>query len=142
MLVSLHAEITAPPNLQKLQAEAEVVVYGKVMSTTTAREAAGGICTEVEFQVLEVWKGSLKMGNATIVHSGGVLGEERLEVSGQAAYIPGDEFIAFLVRNSAGKFITVGMGLGKFTIKDHAVIISGKAVSLAQFRANLGKLAR
>jgi hypothetical protein len=66
--------------------------------------------------VAEVWKGTVATNRFTIVHGGGILGEERAVVSGQVEYDVGEEVVAFLVLNQRGEGVTRGLMQGKFHI--------------------------
>lgn len=52
----------------------------------------------------------------TIVQSGGTVGDVREEVSGEEQCGVGEEFVAFLVFNSRGEPVTVGLAQGKFHV--------------------------
>ncbi len=47
----------------------------------------------------------------------GVLGDWSVGVAGQAAYAVGEEAVAFLVRNPAGAWVTLGLAQGRFEVR-------------------------
>ncbi|HVY71570.1 MAG TPA: hypothetical protein VHH73_16675 [Verrucomicrobiae bacterium] len=107
----------APPvSVGQLSSAAEIVVHGKVLSKSCQKDATGRIFTKIELKVDEVWKGSITNDPFTIVHGGGVLGEQRVVVSGQVEYRVGEEVVAFVVLNERGEGVTVSLAQGKFTV--------------------------
>lgn len=109
-----------PLSVAQLSGQAELILQGTVLSKTCQRDPAGRIFTRVELQVAEVWKGTLATNRFALVHGGGVLGEERVSVSGQVAYGVGEEVVAFLVLNSRGEGVTLGLAQGKFSLRHEA----------------------
>ena len=117
----LRADQMVPLSVDWLAAKAQLILHGKVLSAAVHRDAEGRIYTAVQLQVDEVWKGSLATNQFTIVHGGGVLGDEIAVVSGQANYEVGEEVVAFLVLNQRGEGVSIGLSQGKFHIgKDPA----------------------
>ena len=112
----LRADQMWPLSIEQLTAKADLVLQGKVLSTTVQRDPQGRIYTTVKLQVDEVWKGSLATNQFTLVHGGGVLGDEVATVSGQAKYEVGEEVVAFLVLNQRGEGVSVGLCQGKFQV--------------------------
>lgn len=112
----LRAVVLKPLSLDELSAQAEIVVRGNVISKTCERDSAGRIYTRVELQLSEIWRGSIPAGRLYVVHGGGVLGEERVVVSGQVQYRIGEDVVAFLVRNDRGEAVTLAMAQGKFSV--------------------------
>jgi hypothetical protein len=111
-----RAVLMEPLTISALADQSELVVEGKVASKTSLRDETGRIYTRIELQVTEVWKGSISGSPFLIVQGGGVLGEEWSAVSGQVDYEPGEEVVAFLVRNHRGEGVTLGMAQGKFHV--------------------------
>jgi hypothetical protein len=66
--------------------------------------------------VAEVWKGKFTGPGLTLLHPGGVLGEQITEVFGQPEYVIGEDVVVFLTRNPQEKWVTIGLGNGKFTV--------------------------
>lgn len=113
---SLAAALMIPLSIEELTGQAQLVLRGQVLSKSCQRDATGRIYTKVELLVAEVWKGTLAAGRLTVVHGGGILGEERVVVSGQVDYPIGEEVVAFLVFNPRGEAVTVGLAQGKFHV--------------------------
>jgi hypothetical protein len=116
LLSSTQAVLFDPLTIEALTAQADVVLHGTILSRTCQRDGAGRIFTRVEVAVSEVWKGAIASTPMQIVHGGGVLGEEQSTVSGQVEYAVGEEIVAFLVRNSRGEAVTLGLKQGKFHV--------------------------
>ena len=93
----LPATQFTPARLDDLAAKAQLVLQGTVLSKSCQQDDAGRIYTKVELQVAEVWKGTLATNRCTVVHGGGILGDRKAVVSGQADYQIGEEVVVFLV---------------------------------------------
>jgi hypothetical protein len=115
-VAQLHAGQSVPLSIEYLTTKADLVIEGTVVSKTVQRDTERGIYTSIDFQVTEVWKGNLKTNHFTIVHSGGILGEERMETSSPVHYEVGEEIVAFLVLNQRGEGVTIGVTQGKFSV--------------------------
>lgn len=119
--LNLSAELMWPLPVEELTQRAELILHGMVANKTCQRSPEGRIYTRVDLLVSEVWKGSLTTNTITIVHSGGTVGNLRTSVSGQVSYEVGEEVVAFLVLNSRGEGVTLGLAQGKFHVwKDKA----------------------
>jgi hypothetical protein len=114
--LSLYAVQMDPLSIEELAQQSTLVLHGTVLSKTCLRDPAGRIYTKVELDVAEVWKGTLSTNRFTIVHGGGILGEERAVVSGQVEYDVGEEVVTFLVLNQRGEGVTRGLTQGKFHV--------------------------
>jgi hypothetical protein len=115
-VLSISATLMTPLPVEELTQRAELILHGTVTNQTCQRSPEGRIYTRVELQVSEVWKGSLTNHTFTVVHSGGTVGNIRTEVSGQVRYEVGEEVVAFLVLNSRGEGVTLGLAQGKFHV--------------------------
>jgi len=111
-----HADLMVPLSIEEIAARSQLVLQGRVLSTTVLRDDSGEICTKVGLQVDEVWKGQLATNRFTIVFGGGILGDEGVSVSGQVDYAVGEEVVACLVLNARGEGITLGLSQGKFHV--------------------------
>lgn len=112
-----QAVIVKPLSIDELSRRAHLVIRATVLSKTCARDEARRIYTRIELNVTEVWKGNLKPGKFEIVHGGGVLGEERVVVTGQAEYSLDEDVVLFLIQNHRGEGVTVGLAQGKFQVR-------------------------
>ena len=121
LISSLCANIIAAKgNLSAdfLAHEAALVVRATVDSKTVKRDAEKRIVTEVELRISETWKGKAPGKTLTLIHPGGVLGEEIAVASGQPTYQINEEVILFLAPNDRGQFVTIGVGNGKFHVNN------------------------
>ncbi len=117
LAIQLPATQFTPARLDDLVAKAQLVLQGTVLSKSCQQDDAGRIYTKVELQVAEVWKGTLATNRFTVVHGGGILGDQKAVVSGQADYQVGEEVVVFLVLNQRGEGVSLGLARGKFSIQ-------------------------
>jgi len=119
------------------------VVRGVVNSKTVKRDAGKRIVTEVKIGISETWKGKAPGKSLTLVHPGGILGEEIMVTSAQANYQIDEEVILFLVPGDSRRFVTVGAGNGKFHVnqdaREMAGSLSGAAISVAELKSIVSK---
>lgn len=115
-VASAFAELGEPLSIEQLKRESALVVHATVKSKTVFREKPGAIATEVRLDIIEVWKGQWDQPTLSLMHPGGVLGEHAVRVTGQPNYLPGEEVILFLTRAKQDKFVTLGLGWGKFEV--------------------------
>jgi hypothetical protein len=113
---SVRALWLEPLSLDQLTEQASLILHGTVRSKSCQRDPQGRIYTKVDLEVAEMWKGSLIAKRFTIVHGGGILGDKRVEISGQVEYAIGEEVVAFLVLNQRGEGVTLGLMQGKFRV--------------------------
>ncbi len=111
-----HAVLMTPLAIEELSTNADLVVHGTVLGKTCQRDSAGRIFTKIDLKIIEVWKGTLTNATLTIFQGGGTVGDERMEVSGEAEYGVGEEVVAFLVLNQRGEPITLALAQGKFHV--------------------------
>jgi hypothetical protein len=116
MIFTANGVVWDPLSIDGLIHKAELVVQGKVLRRTCRIDDAGVLFTQIELQVLEVWKGQVKDNPLVVVHGGGRVGNRETVVSGQVDYQVGEEVVAFLVRNSRGQAVTLGLAQGKFRV--------------------------
>ena len=114
------ADVVIPLSIEQLTARADLVLHGSVLAMETRRDEAGRIFTRIEIAVEETWKGELATNRFTVVQGGGVLGDKRTTVTGQAGYKVGERLILFLALNSRGEGVTLGLAQGKFDIVQDA----------------------
>jgi len=112
----VQAVIFDPLSIEALAAKADIVLKGTVLSRTCERDPAGRIFTRVEIDVTDLWKGAISSTPFQIVHGGGVLGDRQSVVDGQVEYAIGEEVVVFLVRNTRGEGVTLGLKQGKFHV--------------------------
>ncbi|MBM3823286.1 MAG: hypothetical protein FJ404_10435 [Verrucomicrobia bacterium] len=105
-----------PVTLPELSTQARLIVHGTVISKTIREDPRSGLFTQVRIQLRETWKGTPPGPVVTVVHSGGILGGRKTQVSGQVDFQVGEEVIAFLDRNPQGEFVTLAMRQGKLSV--------------------------
>jgi hypothetical protein len=124
MCLSPHlvpATIMVPLAPEELSQRAELIIRGTVTGKVCLKDSEGRIYTKIDFQVGEVWKGTLTTNTFTMVHAGGTVGDERTVVDGEAAYEVGEELVTFLRLNQRGEGVSIGLAQGKFSVwKDDA----------------------
>lgn len=112
----LPAALLVPLSIEQMAGQAQLVVRGKVLDRSCDRDSAGRIYTRIELEVFEVWKGTPAGPRLAIVHGGGQIGNRSVKVAGQVDYPVGQEVVAFLVLNSRGQAVTLGLAQGKFEV--------------------------
>lgn len=118
LALCLHASDLTPLTIEELTEQSTLIVNGTVLSKTTQRDDAGRIYTAIELKVADVWRGTHDLARPLIiVQGGGTLGEERATVSHQVQYDIGEEVVAFLVLNTRGQAVTLGLKQGKFHVQ-------------------------
>ena len=115
-VTAVHADQLIPLSVEEISARSQLILQGKVISTTVQRDEEGRIYTAVDLQVDEAWKGAPGTNHFTIVLGGGILGDEGVSVTGQVEYEIGEEVVAFLVLNKKGEGVTLGLSQGKFHV--------------------------
>lgn len=107
-----------PLTVEQLALGSGLVVHGRVQSLEVSRDSEGRVFTRVELAVIEVWRGvtAPRPVRCEIVVGGGTLGERRVRAAGQPEYGLGDEVVAYLARNPAGEWVTLGLSQGQFRI--------------------------
>lgn len=151
----LRATIMVPLDLGELTGRAELILHGTVTSRMCLKDSEGRIYTKIKFDVSEVWKGAFSNKVFVIVHGGGIVGDERTVVDGEANYEVGEELVAFLRLNQRGEGVSIGLAQGQFHVwKDagsgekfvhnlfHGKPKDAESPPQAAFRAAAGKPAR
>ena len=105
-----------PMSIERMAAESDVILCGRVVAKTCQRDEAGRIYTRVDLEVGEVWKGTVDRNVFPVVFGGGTLGEERHTIAGQVEFAVGEEVAVFAVLNQRKEGVILALGQGKFTI--------------------------
>lgn len=120
LLILVHGPTWASPVLplpiNRLAAESEVIIHGTVTGLSVQRDPEGRIFTKVTLDIRDAWKGHPEARPFTIVHSGGILGNRWTATDGEVQFKLGEEVVVFLVLNSRGEGVTIGMNQGKFKV--------------------------
>ena len=107
-----------PISIDQLSSGSQLIVRGTVAGKSVQKDDEGRIYTRVDLSVKDVWKGTHSDDNLTIVHSGGILGNQWASAEGEVSYSLGEEVVVFLLINSRGEGVTRGMSQGKFHVHD------------------------
>ncbi len=94
--------------------QADLIVRGTVLVSSSRFTDEGGIVTTTELSVDEMLKGRLSGSRITIQESGGVAGGLALVIPGTPRFAPGERVLLFLSRTRDGVWSTLDLGLGKF----------------------------
>lgn len=115
------ATTVAPLTLDQMTDASDLVVRGTVESVWVEEDARGYAWTRAEVRVDASFKGNADVGDyVTVEAAGGTLAGRTTLVPGSARYSVGEETVLFLTdKPSKGVYGTVGMGVGKFTVRPH-----------------------
>ena len=92
------------------------VVIGEVRSVHSHwNDAHTKIVTDVEVAISRTLKGA-PAERVTLTQLGGTVGNLRVDVDGSPAFLPGEEAVFFVWRDSQGRAQLKGLGQGKFEI--------------------------
>lgn len=104
-------------DLPQLSLQADAVVHGTVRRVESAWSGDGRrIFTDVEIQVTETLKGQTG-GTVLVTQPGGRVGDIGQQVSGVAAFTPGEEVVVFLEERGARAFSVLGLVQGKYKVQ-------------------------
>ncbi len=115
------ATTVAPLTLDQMTDASDLVVRGTVESIWVEEDARGYAWTRAEVRIDAAFKGDADVGDyVTVESAGGTVGTRTTLVSGAARYSVGEETVLFLSdKPTKGVYGTVGMGVGKFTVRPH-----------------------
>jgi hypothetical protein len=111
-----QATVVMKLNRAEMTRMSEVVVRARVGSMTVREESPGRLVTLIELETLESFKGQAG-ALITVQQSGGVKGDWHQTIPGQSIYRPGEELVLFLDRLVSERYVTVGIGIGRFVIE-------------------------
>jgi len=112
----LTASLLVPLSIEQMAKQADWIVHGTVINQKCIQDAKGRIFTQVEIGIHDVWKGKVNANPLLVIHSGGRLNGRTSLAHEQVEYKSGEEVVVFLVRNSRGEAVTLGLCQGKFTV--------------------------
>lgn len=115
------ATTVAPLTVDQMTDASDLVVRGTVESIWVDEDDVGILWTRALVHVDAPIKGRVDAGDyVTVEAAGGTLGSRSTLVSGSARYSVGEEAVLFLSsKPMKGVYGTVGMSLGKFTVRPH-----------------------
>jgi len=109
----------APLTIDQMTDGADLIVRGTITDVWTT-EVDGVIYTRADLQVSSLYKGSYADTHLTLESLGGTFEGMTMDVDAAARYSVGEEVFAFLDQHAGrGTYSTVGMYLGKYTIKQN-----------------------
>ena len=111
-----QAASQVPLSIETLAAKADAVVHGTVVRMSCQRDDEGRIFTKVHLQIIEQMNSRQRGGTLVIVQGGGVLGRRIARSPIQPTYRVGAEVVVFVVFNSRGEAVTLGLNQGKFDV--------------------------
>jgi hypothetical protein len=126
------AQPLAPPSIEQLARQADIVVVGQVISAT-GEWAAGRatIQTRVALTVTESMKGTAA-SPLTFTQLGGRVGDEASAVGGGPEFIRGERVLVFLTRGRDGSLRLTDLNYAKFVVvldaaagREHAIRATG-----------------
>jgi hypothetical protein len=114
--ISTLAVWFVPLTVEELAMGAERVVHGRVVMVEVARNQDGRVFTRATLEVAGVWKGEGGSDRVVVEGGGGVLGDVEVRSSAQVTYGVGEELVLYLVGNSEGTWVPLGMVQGRFKV--------------------------
>jgi hypothetical protein len=105
-----------PFSIEQMTTASDLVVLATVEELTVRRDLSGQIFTEIAVAPAEYWKGAGPKKRLLIIQGGGTLGLERVTVSGQNRFEPGEEVALYVVFNTRKEAIVYAMTQGKFSV--------------------------
>jgi hypothetical protein len=119
MTAPAHATTLALLTPDQMTDASDLVVRGTVVDTWSEYDTNSHVVTYATVQVTEGYKGTVAAGDfVTVETPGGVVGDVVGVVEGAARYDKGEDVFLFLAEKRFGtSYGTVGMWLGKFTVK-------------------------
>ncbi|MFQ3169093.1 MAG: hypothetical protein ACI8QI_001652 [Limisphaerales bacterium] len=111
-----QAASQVPLSIETLAAKADAVVHGTVVRMSCQRDDGGRIFTKVHLRIIEQVKGRASGGTLVVVQGGGVLGRRVARSPIQPKYAVGEEVVVFVMFNSRGEAVTLGLNQGKFDV--------------------------
>jgi len=114
-----HATTLALLTPDQMTDAADLIVRGTVVDTWSEYDTSSHVVTYATVQVAEGYKGTVAAGDfVTVETPGGTVGDVVGVVEGAARYDKGEDVFLFLAEKRFGtSYGTVGMWLGKFTVK-------------------------
>ena len=110
------ATAMVPLSIRELTAQADWVARGIVAAKSSRRDPGGHIASQVNLDVIEMWKGQPPSGRLALAVASGVLGEQEVRAEHEPEYVPGEEVVVFLKLNQRGQGVTIGLAQGKFCV--------------------------
>lgn len=114
---SAHATTFAPTTQEERIDAAQLIVRGVVREVWTEEDDSGMIWTRAQVDVQRVYKGKLNEQTIIVEQLGGTYAGRTVRVDGVARFDVNEDVVLLLDRRKNGNLRTVGMTMGKFTIR-------------------------
>ena len=111
------ATSVAPLTVEQVTDASTYIVRGTVGHVWTATDDHGMVWTYAKVAVSQVLKGPDSPSELVVRSPGGTQGDVTTVVSGVARYSETEDVLLFLDQNNSGQLGTVGLGLGKYTVR-------------------------
>ena len=115
-----HAAQQIPISIETLTTKSDAVIQGKVIGIICKRDPDGRIFTEIRLNIVEQIKGNSNKKTFKMVSAGGILGSVRSGSVIAPKFKINEEVVVFLVFNSRGEAIPVGLNQGCFEVYNRA----------------------
>ena len=113
------ATTVAPLSVEQVTDASDLIVRGEVEEMWVEPDTSGRIYTRVLVRVTKVLKGTVEVDDyVTVESAGGTLDGQTMIVDGAPRYSVGEDTLLFLTdKPSRGVYGTVGLNLGKYTVR-------------------------
>ncbi|MCX7570098.1 hypothetical protein OS242_08980 [Tumebacillus sp. DT12] len=120
-------------NLQELQEESTYIVVAEFLEKKPSRLEGGIVETHNDFQVLKVYKGPKEIENTaiTVNETGGIYEGKKYQSPNNKLF---DEGVYLLFMHKGDKYYCLGIGAGKYKVKN------SKGERVGKFERNAGYL--
>ena len=114
-----YATTVAPLTVEQVTDASDLIIRGEVEDMWVDPDASGHLYTRVLVRVTNVLKGSVAVDDyVTVESAGGTLDGQTMIVDGTPRYSVGEDALLFLTdKPSRGVYGTVGLNLGKYTVR-------------------------
>jgi hypothetical protein len=112
-----HATTFAPTTQEERIDAAELIVRGVIREVWAEEDASGMIWTRAQVDVQRVYKGKVNENTIIIEQLGGTYAGRTVRVDGVARFDVNEDVVLLLDRRKNGNLRTVGMTMGKFTVR-------------------------
>ncbi len=112
-----HATTFAPTTQEERIDAAEIIVRGVIREVWTEEDAGGMIWTRAQVDVQRVYKGKVTENTLIVEQLGGTYAGRTVRVDGVARFDVDEDVVLLLDRRKNGNLRTVGMTMGKFTVR-------------------------
>lgn len=114
-----YATTVAPLSVEQVTDASDLIIRGEVEDMWVDPDVSGRIYTRILVRVTKVLKGTASVDDyVTVESAGGTLDGQTMIVHGAARYSVGEDTLLFLAdKPSRGVYGTVGLSLGKYTVR-------------------------